>query len=318
MSNLAEMFLASAQNYADREALKYKPAHRYHRLTYGQLKKDVMRLTKALMSLGLKEGDRAVIISENRPEWVISDLAMMCLGVANVPVHDVLSPVQIGTIIAETRPKAVFFSNHNIVARLSGVAEAFYLISFEKPAGEGLKQILYFGDLVDSQEMDEKELALLEASAKKIKPDTLASISYTSGTSGHLKGVMLTHDNFLQNIEGIQDSIFGHPEDRLFSILPLSHVFERTAGYYAPIRMGASIAYRANPAAIVEEMKGRRPTVILAAPRFYEKVYENILANVNSSPIKKYLFRGAFGYKPKRKNGIIEKLFKRIVFSKIK
>ena len=119
-ANLAEMFFASAQIYADREALKYKPGHRYHTLSYRQLKREVMRLAKALMNLGLKEGDRAVIISENRPEWVISDLAMMCLGVASVPVHDVLSPVQIGKIIAEAGPKVIFFSNHNIAAKLSG------------------------------------------------------------------------------------------------------------------------------------------------------------------------------------------------------
>jgi long-chain acyl-CoA synthetase len=321
-ANLAEMFFASAKKYADREALKYRPGHRYHTLSYGQLKKEVMRLAKALVNLGLKEGDRAVIISENRPEWVISDLAMMCLGVASVPAHDVLSPVQIGKIIAETGPKAIFFSNHNTESKLSGaweiVSKVPYLISFEKPDGQRTGQILYFKDLIDSQEVDEKEFALLEASAKKLKPDTLASISYTSGTSGHLKGVMLTHDNFIQNIEGIKGSIIGHPEDRLFSILPLSHVFERTAGYYVPICAGSSIGYCVNSAAIAKEMRERKPTVILAAPRFYEKVYEKILSNANSNLIKKYLFRAAFGYRPKRENSSVERLFRKIVFSKIK
>ena len=312
-ANLAEMFLASAKNYAGREALKYKPGHHYHTLSYGRLKEEVLRLAKALIGLGLKEGDRAAIISENRPEWVITDLAMMCIGVASVPIHDVLSPVQVENIIAEVAPKAIFFSNHDPEIKFTG-----YLISFEKPADQRLKQVLYFKDLIDSQKLDEKDLASLEAAAKNLKPDTLASISYTSGTSSHLKGVMLTHNNFIQNIEGIKESIFGRPEDRLFSILPLSHIFERTAGYYVPIRVGSSISYRVNLAAIVEEMKERKPTVILATPHFYEKVYENILANVNRNPVKKYLFRAAISYKPKNKKGGIERLFDHIVFSKVR
>ena len=321
-ANLAEMFLASAQNYAGREALKYKPGHHYHVLSYSRLKEEVLRLAKALIGLELKEGDRAIIISENRPEWVIADLAMMCIGVANVPVHDVLSPVQVEKIIAEVGPKAIFFSNHDTEAKFPDIAKILpkipYLVSFEKPAGQRSKQILYFKDLIDSQELDEKALTSLKASAKKLKPDTLASISYTSGTDGRLKGVMLTHNNFVQNIEGIKGSIFGHPEDRLFSVLPLSHIFEHTAGYYVPISTGASIAYRVDSSAIVEEMKERRPTVILAAPRFFEKIYENILANVNKNPVKKYIFRAAFDYKPKRNNDKVEKIFDHIVFSKIK
>lgn len=321
-ANLAEMFFVSAERYADKEALRYRPGHRYHTLSYGQLKQEIMRLAKALTRLGLKEGDRAVIISENRPEWVISDLALMCLGVANVPAHDVLSPVQIGKIVDESGPKAIFFSNRSVEIKLLGIAEIVskvpHLISFEKLAGQGLKQAVYFQDLVGSQELDEKERASLEISAKRLRPDTLASIGYTSGTSGNLKGVMLTHNNFIHNIEGIKGSIFANPKDRLFSILPLSHVFERTAGYYVPMCMGSSICYRANSTAIVKEMRECKPTIILAAPRFYEKIYGNILAKVNGNPVKKYLFRAAFGYKPKSKNDGIEKLFDHIVFSKIK
>jgi long-chain acyl-CoA synthetase len=321
-ANLAEMFFASAEKNAGREALKYEPGHRYHTLSYGQLKKEVLLLAKALKSLGLKEADRAVIISENRPEWVISDLAMMSVGVASVPVHDVLSPAQIGRIIAETGPKVIFFSDHIIETKLSGIANIVskvdHLVSFDEPVGQGLKPILYFKDLIGSLEIDETEIASLEASAKKLGSNTLASISYTSGTSGHLKGVMLTHDNFIQNIEGINGSIFARPEDRLCSILPLSHVFERTAGYYVPMCAGSSISYRANPSEIAKDMRERKPTVILAAPRFFEKVYENILANASSNPVKKCLFRAAFGYKPKTKNDNIEKLSEKMVFSKIK
>lgn len=321
-ANLAEMFLASAEKNAGREALKYEPGHRYHTLSYGQLKKEVMLLVKALKNLGLNEADRAVIISENRPEWVISDLAMMSVGVASVPIHDVLSPAQIGRIIDETGPKAIFFSGHIIESKLSGIASVVskvdHLISFDKPAGQGFKPILYFKDLIGSGEIDEAELASLEASAKKLGSDTLASISYTSGTGGHLKGVMLTHDNFIKNIEGINGSIFARPEDRLCSVLPLSHVFERTAGYYVPICAGSSISYRANPSEIAKDMKERKPTVILAAPRFFEKVYENILASAGSNPVKKCLFRAAFAYKPKTKNDNIEKLSEKMVFSKIK
>jgi len=316
--NLADMFLTSAELHAGREALKYKSGHHYESLTYGQLREEVFSAAKALAAMGLAKGVRAVIISENRPEWVITDLAIQLLGAVNVPIHSVLSAQQISEIITEVKPDFIFYSDKKVEDKLlslsTDLSKIKHLVSYEKVEDSAhAGRLSYFKDIT-SEKLSESDKSTLVDNALKIKPDDLCSIIYTSGTTGHLKGVKLTHGNFIANIIGTLNAIWILPTDKFFSILPLSHVFERTAGYYIPIYSGASIGYCLNIETLSLEIQEQKPTVVLAVPRLYEKIYERVLAKANKSFVTKLIFRLAFATK---KNSRFYPLFDKLVFSKV-
>lgn len=319
--NIADLFLTASEKFANKEALKYRVGHHYERLTYFELKEEVFKLADSLKSLGLDKGDKAILFTENRPEWVVTDLALSLLGVVNVPIHSVLSAKQLGDIIDEIKPKALFFSNHDLGFKLLEISGKIYkiphLISFEKIDGNSFKNLKYFKDMVERPVDESKKSELIEG-ALSIKPDEVATIIYTSGTTGHFKGVQLTHRNFIFDLLAILKLVKVYPDDKFFSILPLSHVFERTVGYYVPIYAGASIGYALDLANISSEIRDRKPTIIIAVPRLFEKIHEKIIQKANANIFSKYIFRMAFYYKHEGKNKFINSVFDRLVFAKIR
>jgi long-chain acyl-CoA synthetase len=320
--NLADLFYTSTERFSNNEALRYKVGHHYERLKYFELKKEVIKLALALKKLGLKSGDKVILFTENRPEWVISDLALITLGVINVPVHSVLSPAQLEDIINEIDPTALIFSNNNLALKLVEIAKAVakipVLISFEKFELNNFGHLHYFKELVDREVVDEASEARLVEESLKIPPSQVTTIIYTSGTTGRFKGVYLTHGNFIFECLAVLKCVSVYPEDRLFSVLPLSHVFERTIGYYLPLYSGASIGYSTDISKLSEEIKERRPTIVIAVPRLFEKIHERINENVNKNIFKKLIFKLAFSLKKNGKFKSLEKLCEKFVFSSIR
>ena len=317
--NLGDMFLTSAELRADNEALRYKVGHHYESLSYFELKTEVMKLSKALLDLGFVKGDTGIIVSENRPEWVITDIAMQLIGCVTVPVHEVLSAAQLATIIEEVKPKAIFFSEKFVEDKLleiaDDVAKVDHLISYSKLGQDNFEKLAYLKELIDSSDLTVAEQSGIVEAALAVKPTDLASIIYTSGTTGHLKGVKLTHGNFIADIVGTTEAIWILPTDKFFSILPLSHVFERTAGYYIPIYAGAAIGYCLSLETLSQEIQEYKPTIVLAVPRLYEKIYEKVQAKANKSLVTKLIFKAAFATK---KTSPLYPLFDKLVFSKVK
>lgn len=308
-ANIADMFLTTAGLHADREALKYRVVHHYAALSYDQLRTEVFAAAVAFQKLGMKLGSRAVIISENRPEWVITDLAIQMLGAVNVPIHSVLSAEQIAEIMRETKPEFLFHSEDDKVEeKLLGLASEVAKIKARVSFGE-------FQTLVKTRATEAEKAKIVE-NALKIKSDDLCSIIYTSGTEGHLKGVKLSHANFIQNVLGTMDIVTIFPEDKFFSILPLSHVFERAAGYYIALYAGSSIGFCVDQSNFSVEIKERKPTVVLAVPRLFEKIYEKVNESVSSSPVKKLIFTMALRHH--KKTGFLADFYDKAVFSKIR
>jgi long-chain acyl-CoA synthetase len=321
--NIFELFLNSAEKYSKKEALRYKVGHHYELLTFEDLKKEVIGLVSALKKIGFKKGDKAIIFSENRPEWVISDLAFAALGVINIPIHTVLSSSQLLNIINEINPKGLFFSGNSTVEKIAetirNTKKIPYIFSFEDINYEEIGKIIYFKSLLDSKLTTNEEIAIISES-HEIKPFDLLSIIYTSGSTGRPKGVKLSHANVIENIKALgitfRDDIVS--SDRFFSVLPLSHIFERTTGYYVPFYFGSSIAYCLDLKNFSDEIKEIKPTIVLAVPRLYEKIFTQIQAKINKNFISKIMFRLAIYIKTSNRNKWLVEVFDKIIFDNIK
>ena len=320
--NLNQLFLDSAQNFPDNEALCFLKGHHYESLSYKELSDEAIKLAYGLRELGFKKGDTAVVFSENRPEWPICDIAFNLIGVINVPIHSVLSPAQLAIILDEIRPKALFFSNINVEAKLLEISEQIgkidYLFSFENIGENGFNRLSFLKSFIAKQAPSEEEIKQLVETALKIDPELVCSIIYTSGTTGHMKGVKLTHHNFVFETLALMKWVDVRPTDKFFSILPLSHVLERTVGYYVAMYSGSSIGYSIDISRVSEELKARKPNIVIAVPRLFEKIYEKVLAKVNKNFFIKSLFHYAFRVKKAgRSKGLIS-FFDKLLFSKIR
>lgn len=315
---LGDLFLNVADRFSENTALLYKKGHHYSEVSFKDLKKNVLKLAGTLQKRGIKKGDNVVIISKNRPEWIMSDLAAQALGAVTVPVHQVLSAVQMNEIIKEVKPKVVFACSEEVVRKLNeGQKKISYeLITFDNLKKSFPKKTVFFKDFIEKEKpLNEKE---------NVKETDLASIIYTSGTTGNFAGVKLTNKNFISNIRAIKERIPLYETDRLLSILPLSHVFERTAGYYVPLFSGASISYIEDPQKLAEVAQEEKPTIILAVPRLYEKIYDKVLADVKKSPVKEKLFNWAleagreYKLNSNQAYALKYKIADKLVFSKVK
>jgi long-chain acyl-CoA synthetase len=319
---IIDSFLEVVAKLPQKEALFYKENHHFSSLTYEELYTYSQRLATYMKELGVGEGDRVLLVSENRPEWVIVDLASLILGAILVPVHSVLAPSQMAMIAEETEPKITFVSDQEMLGKILEVevvakSESFIgYFNYDLPADDPLiasGKVFYVKEKI----YDETYLSTLEPI--KHKPERVITIIYTSGTTGRFKGVELTNKNIISNITGVLSVIEVTEKDKFLSILPLSHVFERTVGYYIPMVLGATISYVLDPSKLAEVAEAEKPTIILAVPRLYEKVYQAVQDKAAKSFITKAIFKWAFKIGNERpKSSKAYKLADKLVFKKVK
>ncbi|MFA5158953.1 MAG: long-chain fatty acid--CoA ligase [Candidatus Omnitrophota bacterium] len=287
--NLVQVFRNRARFFGSKKALFYKIRGEYTGFySWRDWMKIVRETALALHLLGIRKGDHVGILSENGPEWTFADLGILSLGAVSVPVYPTASLEDIRYIINHADLKALFVSSEEQYRKIEGFKSKFL------PAG-----IILFtpGDLKDVSTLrtfrkmgrchDLNHGDLYEQCVRNVGPDDLATIIYTSGTTGAPKGVMLTHRNFIANYQGSFQRIQIDDRDSVLSFLPLSHVFERLAGYYYQAAYGVSIAYAENFMTVAEDIRKVRPTIVVAVPRFYEKIYVRILEQAQRAPIWK-------------------------------
>lgn len=285
--NLVEMFSHSVRQYDRPDALYVKRHGQYRPISTREFHDHVVELTHFLWSMNVQPGDRIAILSENRPEWFYADLAVLSTGGASVPIYPTLPAGQIAYILKDAEAVGVFVSTPEQLAKVEQIAPdltAFlrFVVLFEE-AGEyrpALPETVRFFSLERALETGRQDRArrpdAWERAVASVRPEDLATIIYTSGTTGEPKGVMLTHRNFLSNIESTLQVLSLGPSDVHLSFLPLSHVFERMAGYYTMLARGARIAFAESIDKVAENLLEIRPTIIIAVPRFYEKVKARI------------------------------------------
>jgi long-chain acyl-CoA synthetase len=298
--------------------LYYKQQQDYLPLTYKEVWDKVVALREYLRQQGIQKGDKVAIMSNNRPEWVVSDMAIMSLGAVVVPIYPTLSQEDMAYILKDSDSKiAIVELKQHVDFAEEDIQEgnALSLISILDPSNHTT-----FSQVLETVSED------TGFNSTSIRSDDVASIVYTSGTTGNPKGVMLTHGNFISNVEDIQAALPLTHTDRVLSFLPLSHVFERTAGYYTVLAIGGQIYYAESITSVAEDMLLAKPTVLVSVPRLYEKIQAKIVAGLTGA--KKPLFNAAssFGLKygkfSDKKSSVFHKLILKLwdtlVFSKIR
>ena len=277
------------------------------------------------LSMGLTKGDKVATISNNRPEWNFVDMGVSQAGMIHVPIYPTISNEEYAHILAHSESRIVFVSDKQLYNSIKPIADGIPSIIgvyiFNDVAGiPSWKEIVSKG-----KENAEAMSIKLNEIKPTIKTDDLASIIYTSGTTGLSKGVMLSHKNFLSNVEASSNLFPLGPEDISLSFLPLSHVYERMVSYYYQFK-GISIYYAENMGTIGDNLKEIKPTVFVAVPRVIEKTFDKIIAKGKDlTGIKKQLFFWAVNLGDRYKesgNGLFYNLQLRIarklIFSKWK
>lgn len=287
---IPELFFENVDRFSERVALMSKRGGVWEKKSYRKVGNIVRKLSLMLNAWGVRKGDHVAIISENREEWVITDMAIISIGAVNVPIYPTLSEEQIRFILEDAKPRILFLSGEELYGKIEKIGYRFEeVVAFEQFQTDG---VVFFQDLIkDADRINEDSLATFTSLMKEVSPDDLVCINYTSGTTGKPKGVMLTHRNFVFDILNSTKIVKIVPEDRFLSFLPLSHVLERMGGYYTPLLCGASIAFAESLEKIVENMKEVSPTILVSVPRLFEKIYSGVLTNIESaSRLKKKIF----------------------------
>lgn len=331
VETICQLFSNTIQSYPRENLMLYKKEGQYVPISTEEFGNKVKHFSLGLKELGLNPEDKLVILSETRPEWVITDIANLCAGGITVPIYPSLMPEQIKYIVEDSDAKILVYSDSEQGDKMAEIRadlnNVIHYVTFESEAPDGVvtfDQVLEKGKKIFEESPD-----LFDKAASLTKPDTLASILYTSGTTGAPKGVMLTHNNFISNVKGVTDVIEFSNKDTVLSWLPLSHSFERIATY-TYLYKGCSIAYAEDMLTVGQNMPEVQPTVVVGVPRLFEKVYSAVMDNVLASPpLKRKIFFWAtkvgreFGQRTLRGESIPKFLeFKRkiahkLVFSKI-
>jgi long-chain acyl-CoA synthetase len=294
-----QCFHRSATSHPGKVALLYKnEQNKYIGMSYGQLRDRVCRVAGALGRLGIAKGDRVALLSRNRPEWAISDLAILKLGAIVVPIYQTLPPNAVAHMINDSGSKLVFVENGRLLALVEAIRESIpgleKVVVFGPAGGDVQGVVLPFSQLYE--ESDRPIEADPGDQVSAVQGDDLATIVYTSGTTGEPKGAVLTHNNIVSNAMSALSRFRFSPEDAILSYLPLCHMFERTCGYYTFLFSGARIAYAQDMSTIIEDIQQIKPTILIAVPRIIEKVYEAVKNKIQqSSSLRRKLVMDAIG-----------------------
>jgi long-chain acyl-CoA synthetase len=259
---------------------------RWLELPYRGLAEQVQAASVGLRELGLHDGDRVAILSENRPEWAIADYACLAARCTDVPIYPTLPARQAEYILRDSGAAALLVSSAAQLEKVLAVRDRLpalrHLVAFDAaaraPGVLGFEELLACGRSALARHPDWRAHALGAAA------DDLATLIYTSGTTGDPKGVMLTHGNIASNVTTCVELFDFREGDECLSFLPLSHIFERMFGHYSMFHAGVVINYAGGIDTVPGDMQELRPTMMASVPRLYEKIFTRVLDSVRASP----------------------------------
>jgi long-chain acyl-CoA synthetase len=312
--SLIAQFFAQAERLADRPFLWAKRDGTWVPVTWRQTADQVRALARGLRRLGLEPGDRVVLVSENRPEWLIADHAIMAAGGVTVPAYATNGVNDHLHVLTDSGARLAIVSNAALAAKLLPAvlrAPAVEHVIAIEPVRHGQS---------DSFQLHQWGTVMAQGAARKTIPlaqpqrTDLACLIYTSGTGGVPKGVMLSHGAILHNCAGGYDALqdLGLEDETFLSFLPLSHSYEHTAGQFIPVAIGAQIYYAEGIDALAGNMIEVKPTIMTAVPRLYESMQNRIMRGIERGERRRRkLFLRTLALGRKRMDGTIT-LFERI------
>ncbi len=283
------LFRARVSRTPDSEAYRFfsSRTEAWETMSWQQVAEQVARWQSALNQVPLLPGDRVAVMMDNCVAWPILDQAALGLGLVLVPLYANDRPENLAYVLHDSGSKFLLIRDQAQADRIERVADKLQDLIIRSVLPVNTEKLLV--QCVDDW-LPEKGEPVIKAH----DPDALASIVYTSGTTGNPKGVMLSHKNMLWNAWSGLHSMMIYPEDQHLSFLPLSHTLERTVGYYLMMMAGAKVAYNRSIPDLAEDLQIIRPTVMIAVPRIFERVHSKVLAKVEEgSAIKRFLFKQA-------------------------
>ncbi len=299
IQTVCDIFYRSVETYRKPEHLKHKRDGAWRAIGSDELRAAVEEISMGLRGLGVEKGDRVAILSENRPEWAMADLATLCAGAADATVYPTLTAPQVEYILGDSESKVVFVSNAVQAAKVAEVRDRLphlrHVVRFDDADVAGTLSLAELR--AKGREALAADPGAVRRRSGEVRPDDLATLIYTSGTTGDPKGVMLTHGNLLHNVLAAEKvfPMVTH-EWTALSFLPLCHSFERTAGHNFMLYRGVTIAYAESVERVPENMGEVRPHVMCSVPRLYEKMYARVNEKVAADPpLRQKIFRWAIG-----------------------
>ena len=331
-NSLPSMFFEIAEQGGNGDFMWEKVAGRYAPLSWRDTARQVREMAKGLVALGVKTGDRVVIAAENRPEWVIADLAIMALGAISVPAYTTNTTSDYRHVLADCGAKGAVVSTQDLAARLLPAASETnateFIVSMEETASDAFDIALYEWKAVMA--MGAASEHNLEPGLQQLRRGDVACLIYTSGTGGNPKGVMLSHGAILINCHSACEllRLLGLGDEVFLSFLPLSHAYEHTAGLYFPISIKAQIYYAESIETLSANLTEARPTIMISVPRLYEVMHRRIVLGLKrQSALKQSLFAKAvaLGRKDYEKpgslgalQGMLNRVLERLVRDKVR
>ncbi|MEO0368398.1 MAG: long-chain fatty acid--CoA ligase [Pseudomonadota bacterium] len=279
-------------------------------LTWAEVASQVARWQVAFRDSGLKKGDRVAICYKNSIEWVLFDQAALRLGLVVVPLYTADRPDNIAYVIGHSGAKLVFFTNRATWLAVRDTDEDVSCVTHPvvmQIAPGKKKEAAAAEDVIVLEDWLPEVGEHLERGVTE--EDDLASIVYTSGTTGRPKGVMLSHKNMLSNAYNGMRSVAVTPQDQMMSFLPLSHTLERTVGYYSPMMCGTPVAFNRSIAQLAQDLTIIKPTVMISVPRIFERIHNQIYGGLEQmSSLRRSLFKAAISigwYKFQHQQGLV-------------
>jgi long-chain acyl-CoA synthetase len=331
---LAELFLKAAEKHNRSDALNYKKDGQWHRISSAEIISRAENIALGLYALGVRRGDKVALLAANSPEWTLTDAGCQFAGIIDVPIYTTLAPDAVEYIVKDCGAKIFFLQDKETFERIKNIL----------PACPTIEKFVFF-DLTEAKAENAISLEELEKTGAQLKEENphlikeltnavessdVATLIYTSGTTGEPKGVMLTHANLIFNALSVGlEFTFAHT-DKPLSVLPLSHVFERS-GMYVYILNGTAVHYAESIEKAADNLLEVAPTIFVGVPRIFEKVYARAKVKAaQESQVKEmifdwaievgkeYAYKTEFGQPVPRLLAVKYNIADRLVFSKLR
>lgn len=274
-TNLGQVLRHQAERLGERPAFRYRRHGLYHDISWRRYHADALAAATALAEVGIQVGDRVGLLGENSVDWLIADMAILTAGAVNVTPHAPLTARQIHFQLHDAEVSWVFVSNQHQLEKIRAIRAdlpALRGVVVMDPTASDQEVISWDAFKHRGRRAYPRLESEMRARAARVGLEDLATIMYTSGTTGNPKGVMLTHGNLLSNAQACQELQPHHPEEVILSWLPYTHIYARTCDHYLALVAGVTVALADSAETLVENLAEIQPTQLAAVPRFYEKV----------------------------------------------